>query len=219
MRMAWLVALRRAPWLAAVLGMLAVTGCAALAPRSGAAAAAPEWTDSALAARAAQLHPLIAWQLQGRVAIKRGDQGGSGQLDWQQHGADVRIAFDAPLNAAGWRLQTTAGSTCLDGLAAGRRCADDADTLLADVLGQPVPVAALADWLRGMPADPARFGPATSSTGADGSPILTQAGWRIVYGRWARPPGWPLPMPTLLVASQGDLRLNLAVDRWQIAAQ
>jgi outer membrane lipoprotein LolB len=205
-------------WLGAAASLAILAGCAGVRTRSAQVEPAPAWSAAALAARAVALETTSDWRLQARVAISAGRQGGSGQLDWQQQGAGYRIAFDAPLNAQGWRLQGDATRACLDGLPGGTQCAADADGLLAGVLGQPVPLDALGAWLRGMPADAARFGVATPWSSDDGTVGLEQAGWRIGYTRWSAPAGGSVAMPIAMVAQRGDLRLRLVVDTWRTAA-
>lgn len=198
--------------------LLALGGCAGVRTRPTGGVPAPAWTSAALAERSALLRAIPDWRLSARVAITTGKQGGSGQLDWQQRGAAYRIAFDAPLNAQGWRLEGDRVNACLEGLAGGPRCGADADGLLTDVLQQPVPLAALSDWLRGTPAADERFGAPTPVSTDRGDVGFEQAGWRIVYTRWGAPTGWPLPMPQALTLTRDDLRLRLVVDGWQAGA-
>src|SRR3546814_17653464 len=61
------------------------------------------------------------WQLQGRIALSLGDDGGSGRLLWQHDGADFSIQVSAPVSRQSWRLSTHGGWARLAGLDGGPR--------------------------------------------------------------------------------------------------
>ena len=71
--------IRAIKFLATVLLTAAfVTGCAS---RAVAPVADVDWQ-----ARDQQLRQLSGWEARGRIAIKAGSEGGSGNLQWQQQG-------------------------------------------------------------------------------------------------------------------------------------
>src|SRR3546814_14830017 len=75
------------------------------------------------------------WQLQGRIALSLGDDGGSGRLLWQHDGADFSIQVSAPVSRQSWRLSTHGGWARLAGLDGGPREGADAQALLRESLG------------------------------------------------------------------------------------
>ncbi|WP_242113347.1 lipoprotein insertase outer membrane protein LolB [Luteimonas aquatica] len=160
------------------------------------------------AARSARLRAIGDWSLAGRVAVSNGRKGGSGRLEWRQRGAGYEVALSAPITRQSWRLSGGPGTARLDGLAGGAREGADADELLFRATGWDIPVAALADWLRGLPAGssaPARIVP-----GPDGRPLrIEQDGWTIDYT-------WPAQgdLPDRLDAHREQARVKLVVDGW-----
>jgi outer membrane lipoprotein LolB len=206
---------RRAAALAAVL---VLAGCAGMSPRKP----LPLAVDATAAAQAqsARVQWLQAhrdWTLEGRVAIRRADKGGSGRIDWTQRGDDFEVSLSAPVTRQSWRLTGNGGGVVLDGLDGGPRRGADAGQLLLDATGWEIPVQALADWIRGQAA------PGLEATdiqyGADGHlAALTQGGWRIAYTAWQPAAGDVPALPSRMEAERGDSRVRLIVDGWQPAA-
>ena len=158
-----------------------------------------------------------AWSLQGRIAVSNGRNGGSGRIDWLQQGQHYDISLSAPVTRQSWRLVGDAGAARLEGLEGGTREGPDAAKLLRDATGWDIPVAALADWVRGARARGA--GTASATYGLDGRLLrLDQGGWSIDYH-------WPLPgsaiavqalqtLPVRLDARRGEASVRLIVDQW-----
>ena len=149
------------------------------------------------------------WSLSGRIAISDGKDGGSGRIDWSQHGADFDIRLSAPVTRQSWRMVRENGHVRLEGLEGGTREGDDAQQMLYQTLGWVVPIDALAAWARG-----ARAGTdAHLQLAADGMPsLLTENGWSVEYRAWDA--GGATPLPTKVFASQGDDHVRLSVDNW-----
>lgn len=201
---------------AAVLGgVLALAGCTVApvrAPPPAVLSAAER--DAAMAAQAGRegalaLHP--DWRLEGRVALSNNGRGGSGRLEWQQHGGDFSVELSAPVTRQGWRLSGREGDVVLEGIDGGPRRGTDATTVLREATGWEVPVGALASWVRGARAPGS---PAQLEFSADGRLVhLYQDGWTLDYADWqARPDGSVLPMR--ISASRDAARVRLVVDAW-----
>ena len=177
---------------------------------------APTPADPMEASRAqAQRGALVDWSLSGRVAISNGRQGGSGRMDWKQQGGRYEISLAAPVTRQSWRLAGDARHARLEGIEGGPREGDDAEALLRGATGWDIPVRALVDWVRGVPAPEADFGPADVAPGADNLPAsIEQAGWRIDYRDWyAAGVGQPA-LPRRMDAQRGEARVRLALDDW-----
>ena len=190
-----------------ILLMLALTlaACAPVPVRRGADAALLQ----AQAAREALLAATPDWSLTGRIAVSDGHDGGSGRIEWSQHGSDFDIRLSAPVTRQSWRLVRNGSQVRLEGLDGGTREGEDAQALLQQAVGWVVPVDALAAWARG-----ARSGPAaTLEFGADGLPaLLGEQGWAVEYRSWT--PGTTPALPKKVFASQGASHVRLQVDRW-----
>ena len=177
---------------------------------------APTPADPMEASRAqAQRGALEDWSLSGRVAISNGRQGGSGRMDWKQQGGRYEISLAAPVTRQSWRLAGDARHARLEGIAGGPREGNDAEALLRDATGWDIPVRALVDWVRGVPAPEADFGAATMVVGAENLPAsLEQAGWRIDYRDWYAAGAGQPALPKRLEAQRGEARVRLVLDDW-----
>lgn len=206
-----------------VLVALACAGALAACATRPPAAAPPPALDPAMQARAeagqAERVRLLAedpaWSLEGRAAITRGRDGGSGRIEWRQDGARFEVSLAAPVTRQSWRLAADAGGATLEGLEGGTRTGPDAEALLFEATGLVVPVSALSHWLRGVPADPGTHGPADTAFGADLLPArLEQAGWTIDYRRWQPGSGSAPALPLRIDARRGDAGVRLVIDHW-----
>lgn len=170
--------------------------------------------DADLLARQAQRERLIAaqpsWQLEGRLGVSDGRDGGSGSLQWRQDGDRYRFSVHAPVTGKTWVLSGDAAHAKLEGLRPQPVGGDDAQTLLERELGWHVPVADLTSWVRGSRAK----SEARIEFRNDGLPaVIEQDGWKVEYLDYdtARQP----PLPSRIFASRGDYRVRLAVKHWQ----
>jgi outer membrane lipoprotein LolB len=167
------------------------------------------------ARRAAALESRPDWTLQGRVALSNGRDGGSGRLDWTQAGDVYTVSLAAPITRQSWRLSGGPGGATLEGLEGGPRTGADPTTLLRAATRWEIPVAALADWVRGLPADEEAHGPAQLDFGADGRLArVAQDGWVIDYTAWAAVDG--VELPVRLNARRGEASVRLVVDAWLV---
>jgi len=167
------------------------------------------------AGRARALEAIPAWTVTGRAAITRGSKGGSGRIEWRQHGESFEVSLAAPVTRQGWRLAVGSTGARLEGLEGGTRSGPDGQALLFEATGLEVPVDALGAWLRGLPADEAVHGPARLAYGEDLLPLrLEQAGWSIGFRAWSAADGGLPELPRRIDASRGDAGVRLVVDAW-----
>ena len=152
---------------------------------------------------------LSAFSLEGRFSLRNDDRNYAGRLSWRHAGGGDQVLLSSPLgqglaeivsDANGARLTTSDGKVY---------AAVDAETLTRDVLGYPLPLAQLTDWVRG------RLRDADDSTvDAFGRPLSqTAALWRIEYGYENDDPAAP---PNRIFAERvgGGLELRLRIDEW-----
>ena len=165
---------------------LLLAGCASLKPPmqppgdQAAGAAAQRDRAQALGLEAGDC-AAPGWTMAGRVALSNGRQGGSGRIEWTQGAGSLRLVLSAPVTRQSWVLEVDAAGATLQGMAGGPRRDADAARLLRDATGWDIPVRALVDWVRGVPADASAFGDPRMAYGAGQLPAsLEQAGWRIV---------------------------------------
>ncbi|MGB3871331.1 MAG: lipoprotein insertase outer membrane protein LolB [Stenotrophomonas sp.] len=205
--MAWRVA-------AALLVTGTLSACGPVATRQTPPEAVVFSAEPALeTARAVALEALPDWSFQGRVAVSKGRNGGSGRIDWHQQGDGYQISLAAPVTRQSWQLSGGAGQVVrLDGLEGGPRSGDDAGRLLLQATGWEIPVEQLAAWVRGLPVAgmPERRG-----YDAEGLPrVQQQGGWRIDYLDWYPQEEHRPALPRRIDAVNGDAKVRLIVDEW-----
>lgn len=153
------------------------------------------------------------FDLQGKVGFRRGDNGGSAALLWQQDGSRYRLTASGPLGAGTVRIDGNSERIRIES-GDGRRESTDPAGLLAEAIGWPVSVNSLAYWARGLPAPSADGEPAADvQVDTEGRPVLIrQQGWEIALDRW-RTEGARV-LPHKVVATGGDSRVTLLIERW-----
>lgn len=203
--------------LAGLAWVVLLAGCAGAPVRQALPPAQRAAAMAAQEAREARLAQLGAWSLEGRVALSNGTRGGSGAFAWTQRDDRYEVSLSAPITHKSWRISGEPGGIVrLEGLEGGPRSGTDAGALLRAATGWEIPVAALADWARGV-RHPGG-GPAVLTFTTDARlGRLEQDGWILEFDRWSRPPGSPVELPGRVNARRGDARVRLVVDAWQLA--
>ena len=195
-------------WRVAALSMLTVlAGCAAPRP-----AVDPAVAQARLDERRAALSEIPGWDLDARVALSDGSDGGSGSLSWRYRPERMTMQFRGRLGRGGWELVSDRFGAVLR-TADGHYDRDESlSALIARNAGWSIPVEGLFWWIQGLPAPwPAR----ELDLGPDGEPVsLLQDGWRIEYGDYE--PLGGATVPERLVARSGDKHVKVAVADWRI---
>ncbi|WP_425521909.1 lipoprotein insertase outer membrane protein LolB [Xanthomonas translucens] len=207
----------------ALTALLALAGCSTLAPRQAPPAASAPLSDAARQAESARGAWLAAhpdWSFQGRVAITKGRNGGSGRIDWEQQRRQYQVELSAPVTRQSWRLSgdSQRGGGRLEGLEGGPRAGEDAQQLLLEATGWEIPVNLLPDWVRGQVAVDAGA-PEQVSYDAEGRPqALRQMGWEIQFQEWYPPSDGRPTLPRRIEARNGDAKVRLLLDQWGFVA-
>jgi outer membrane lipoprotein LolB len=123
--------------------------------------------------------------LSGRLLVRvdgQPERGVSAGFELSGSAERGALALSGPLGTTAAQARWSPGQATLASAGSQTRY-DDLDTLASAVLGEPVPIVALFDWLRG------RAWPgAESHERTDGQPGFEQLGWRVSLARWAE--GW-----------------------------
>ena len=212
----------------ALLMLLLATGCATQrgvvpspaaeegVPAATAVAPPPDSPEAfaALAARDGQLRGAAGWVLSGRLAVARGNDGGTLNVLWVQAGGTFDIRLSAPITGRQWRLSGSAEGATLEGLDGGVRQGPDAEALLLEATGWRLPIRQMPDWVRGLRGP----GPVSGlSVDADGRPLgFRQDAWTLAYRDWW--PGDP-PLPRRIFAETEGASVRLVVSEWKAGAQ
>lgn len=191
-----------------VVLLSACAGPGVKSPAPGRVVAASDAPEREVA-RVARVQAMRDWSLSGRIAVSNAGKGGSGRVEWSERGDTYAVSLSAPVTRQSWRMSGGPGGARLEGLDGGPREAADADRLLLEATGWDIPVAALREWLRALPA--AALADGRVVPGPDGRPLsIEQGGWTIAYQ-------WPVSgdLPARLDARRGQARVRLIVDEWQ----
>jgi outer membrane lipoprotein LolB len=162
---------------------------------------ATKWDERAL-----ELQHAAKWQLDGRAAVALGTQGWQATLNWHQADGVAEVHLSGPFGIGAVVLRQGPDGISLNG-------APPSDAVLAqlqDRLGFELPLENLRFWLLGVPSPVGAF--ALTRNAQDRAATLTQADWSIAYERYL-PAGGDL-LPAHLVLSRGDVRVRIAIDRW-----
>lgn len=193
----------------AVFALLAMlTACAVQPPQVS------EAPRSAWLAHRATLESLDRWQAQGRVAVRVGQEGWNASFDWSQLGDDYRIRLRGPFGQGAVELSGhPQRGVWLRRADAPPRFALDPESLLLEETGWQLPVAGLADWLRGLPVE---TGPEPDLVWDEQGRLaaLQQDGWQIDYRRYQTIGGQQLP--DRLQLARDALRVKVVVDEWRL---
>ena len=199
---------------------LAMTACTTVGTQKTPAPAVVETVSAAAAeaeaARVAALRAQPDWTFQGRVAVSKGKDGGSGRIDWRQEGPRYVVELSAPVTRQSWKLSGDSHREGgrLEGLAGGPRAGEDAQALLLDATGWDIPVNQLPDWMRGLPTVGGEA-QETIERDAEGRPRrIQQWGWLIQYLDWYPAEPGRAALPRRIEASRGDAKVRLLVDQW-----
>ena len=160
--------------------------------------------------------PLQRFAFEARAAVSDGQEGGSGQLHWQQSPGHVHLRFSAGLANRGFELRGTPHGAELIESSGRTKRADDIDQLLRQAWDVQVPLQALGYWLRGA-REPEQFG--SLALDEEGRPRqLQQHGWTVDYLRWQAASDLGPSLPTKLYAQRERQWVRLAIRNWDLSA-
>ncbi|WP_163649921.1 lipoprotein insertase outer membrane protein LolB [Modicisalibacter sp. 'Wilcox'] len=187
-----------------LLALLTLAGCASQAPSPEQPRERGDWQ-----AQKARLEAFDHWRLAGKVGLRTPDDATSANLDWVQRASRYRMLISGPFGSGRSVLEGGPDGVVLT-TGKGRFTADTPERLMEQQLGWSLPVSALDDWVRGLPAPIV----AHRLTRDDrGFPLqLHQAGWTIDYRDWTRAGG--LWLPSRVVMTFPGLRATLVVKEW-----
>lgn len=195
-------------WLCAVLALAACAPTRVVRESPPADAQAGE---RLMSTRESQLFERSAFDINGRIAISDGNDGGSGRFEWQQRGLSTTLRFFAPVSARNWRLEVQPGQALLIESNGAIRVANSAEELLRRELKLNLPADALRYWVLGMRAPGAESEIELDDSGQ--LALLRQSGWEIRYVGFdqAHDP----PLPRKLFARSGEHQVRISVRSWK----
>lgn len=149
------------------------------------------------------------FELSGKLAARHGAEAFSGNIAWRHAAASDEMLITSPIGAGVARIVREGDAVILTTAEPKEYRAADAESLTEQALGYRLPLAGLADWVRGLPSQKLPAGRATRH--ADGTlQSLEQGGWTIDYLEYQG--GLPSRMK---LAYPGGVELRLAISQWK----
>lgn len=176
-----------------LLGALLLYGCANIPSSSS----TPPTRDA-----------LAVFALEGRFSLRHEDRNYSGRLSWRHAGLNNELLLSSPFGQGMAEIVTSENGARLTGSDGRVYEASDAETLTRQVLGYPLPLDQLTDWVRGWDATGGIF-----ERDALGRPLrLRHEDWRIDYGYASDDP--KAPPDRIFAVRSGGFELRLRIDEW-----
>lgn len=148
----------------------------------------------------------VHFDLAGRIAARYRDEAFSGNLAWRHADQGDEMQLSTPLGQGVARIVRQGEQVTLT-TPEGEHRAADAESLTERVLGFRLPLAGLADWVRGKPSADA---PARTQYRDDGKLArLEQGGWSIEYQEYAG------ALPSRMRLLYPGIELRLAISQWK----
>lgn len=173
----------------------------------------PSSAEGAWLGHQARVQSLDDWKVQGRVAVRRDQEGWNANFDWQQRGEEYRIRLRGPFGQGAVELYGNSAGVWLKRKEQPTVYADDAEALLLAETGWHLPLNGFDSWLLGLPD---AGSPATAlDWDADGHlRHLTQADWEIDYRRYKAVDD--VSLPDRLRLNRDSLLVKIVIDQWEI---
>ncbi|MFZ5522557.1 MAG: lipoprotein insertase outer membrane protein LolB [Pseudomonadota bacterium] len=178
--------------------LVALLGGCALLPSKPLPVERPEQSASA------------SFALNGRVSIDHQGKHHSAGLRWTHRMDSDEILLFAPLGQTAARVYRDAQKATLDD-GDGHYQADDAETLMEQILGWHLPLSGLHQWVLGMPDSDGAAQIERDESGRIS--VLHQSGWEVRYLRYADDS--PDSLPSRLQLIHEDLQMQLLIDEWE----
>ncbi len=188
--------------------LLILSACASV---PGTAPVGPP-NEAAWQSRLVQLQKLADWELQGRVGIINGKHGGSGSMDWQQHGQRLAFSFRGPFGSGSLLVQGDANAFWVRSSRGDDFVTTEPEQYFSMRLHMPLPLLSMRYWMLGLPDPGDSF---TKTVDAHGHLVtLVQRGWQVDYQDYAPFDGYDLP--TRLEIERDAVRIKVAINDWRL---
>ena len=165
----------------------------------------PTWEE-----RQAVLGNVSDWAFKGRIAVKAGDEGFNGKINWTQDGDDFFATVGGPLGIGTVRIEGDDNRIVLTDKDGVQTVLIDPEMELYLRYGWTIPVTSLRYWALGIP-DPASA--SKNEFDALGRLVnLQQRNWAVDISRYRLSAGQQ--MPRILTATNPETRVRMVIDSW-----
>jgi outer membrane lipoprotein LolB len=149
----------------------------------------------------------VEFDLSGRLAARYGNEAFTGNIAWRHAKSADEMLITSSLGAGVARIVRDGDSVVLTTAEPREYRARDAETLTEEVLGFRLPLAGLADWVRGRPSDQAAAKTHYDEQGR--LRLLEERGWKVDYQEYEG------KLPSRLRLTYPDIELRLAISKWE----
>ena len=174
--------------------------------------------------RQAQLRPITAWNIQGRLAMRTAKEGWQASLNWIRDGERYSIDLTGPLGRGHLRLTRDDQGAELRDAEQHSWHAENPELLLYRTTGWLVPLDGLNYWVLGLPWPGNTANQELDPQGRLKS--LAQSGWDIRFLEYTRYGSLDLPSklfikrqggsPNDLPVEDATLEVRLIIERWSL---
>jgi outer membrane lipoprotein LolB len=165
--------------------------------------------------------PVASIDLAGRLSVRYQKDGREealhGSFTWVQRPEATVVSLLSPLGQTLAVIMITPTQAAIEQSGQPTRTATAPDALAADVLGWPLPISGLRDWLQGFAID--TQGRRNAVAFNDTTTFKTGDGWTLQYAVWdnsdaSHPHPKRIDM-TRNTTEAGEVALRLVIDSWQ----
>lgn len=188
--------------------ILALTGCASVAPENPAPAGEHKMSWSQ---REAQLNKVRSWHAEGSIGARSAQKGWNAYYSWQEQSKNYSIQLFGPLGVNRMELTGNNQNVTLQ-TTTKTYTANSPEQLVKQQLGWHLPVTNLRYWIRGLPIPGLNFSRTLDTNNHLAS--LEQDGWNLQYERYVSINGIDLPHKIVLRNPRWQVRL--VITQWQI---
>lgn len=197
--------------------LIGLTGCASKAPKKE--VIQPEQpqvsTETLWQSHLAHMQRLRFWQMDGRIAASKGQEGGNASFVWKQMGDSYQIQFFGPFGAGSVYISGNPNNVTLTEADGKTHHAHTAETLMLQVAGWQVPLDGIRYWVLGIPTPKSQV--QTQLLNTDGKLTkLQQIGWTIDYNSYHHSKQ-PI-IPAKLDMRNGPLKVKIIVKNIKVQA-
>jgi outer membrane lipoprotein LolB len=154
-----------------------------------------------------QLYRINAWKLEGRIAVKAGNEGWNANLFWEHEDGQDRLRIYGPFSQGAVSIIVQSDLVYINegnGVVSSSR---EPDALLKKKLGFTVPLRSMRYWVLGLPAPDTDY-----HAQADGKGGFEQQGWALDFTRFEHV--GQFVMPQKMTIRGNAVSLKLVVDEW-----
>jgi outer membrane lipoprotein LolB len=167
--------------------------------------------------RQAELLRITDWRLQGRIALRSGEEGANASLVWTQQGDDTEVRLFGAFGLGAVRLVQGQQDAALYRSGHKPLYGENAEQLLRWETGMRIPLKSLGYWVRGLPGNGEdlsydSYGRLRSLQYVDDF----GAQWAATFERYREVNGHQLPVRVRVEGS--DYLIRLTVERWTTEA-